>query len=173
MRLDRAWIMRHIPHQGSMCLLDTVVTWDTRSISCSSTSHRAADNPLRAHGRLGIACGIEYASQAMAVHAALVGADAARCADLAPRAEPAPRTGVRPADRPANGLLAAIRGVEFNALRLDDIPGDLLCNAVRLAGDHSSALYEFELLAAGRRLTRGRATVLLDPRYPPTAGTAP
>jgi hypothetical protein len=58
-------------------------------------------------------------------------------------------------------------------LRLDDIPGDLLCNAVRLAGDHSSALYEFELLTAGRRLTRGRATVLLDPRYLLIPGTTP
>ena len=37
-----------------------------------ASSHRAADNPLRAHGRLGAACGIEYAAQAMAVHGALL-----------------------------------------------------------------------------------------------------
>ena len=29
------------------------------------------DHPLRAHGRLGVACGVELAAQAMAVHGAL------------------------------------------------------------------------------------------------------
>ena len=53
--------------------------WNAERISCVSRSHRAADNPLRAGGRLGIACGIEYAAQAMAVHGALIaGAPASR-----------------------------------------------------------------------------------------------
>ncbi|HAJ12631.1 MAG TPA: 3-hydroxylacyl-ACP dehydratase, partial [Comamonadaceae bacterium] len=26
--LDHRWIAAHIPHQGSMCLLDEVLTWD-------------------------------------------------------------------------------------------------------------------------------------------------
>jgi hypothetical protein len=47
---------------------------------------------------------------------------------------------------------------------LDELPGDLLCEAVRVAGDHGTALYDFELRGADRRLLRGRATVLLDPR---------
>jgi predicted hotdog family 3-hydroxylacyl-ACP dehydratase len=148
---DRAWIERHIPHQGDMCLLDTVIAWDEHRIRCSSTSHRAIDNPLRAHGRLGIACGIEYASQAMAVHGALT--RGATLGGIAP-----------PGDQPTQGLLAGIRAVEFHALRLDDVLGELLCEAVRLAGDHRTALYEFELHAAAGRLLRGRATVLLDPR---------
>ena len=70
--LDRAWIASHIPHQGSMCLLDYVEAWDRERIRCRASSHRAADNPLRAYGRLGAACGIEYAAQAMAVHGALL-----------------------------------------------------------------------------------------------------
>ena len=53
LKLDHAWIAAHIPHQGSMCLLDEVLSWDLQRISCRSISHRAPDNPLRAHGRLG------------------------------------------------------------------------------------------------------------------------
>ena len=55
-----------------MCLLDEVLSWDLQRISCRSASHRAADNPLRAHGRLGAACAIEYAAQTVAVHGALL-----------------------------------------------------------------------------------------------------
>ena len=148
MRLDRAWIERHIPHHGSMCLLDEVVSWDADRISCASGSHRAADNPLRAGGRLGIACGIEYAAQAMAVHGALAGG--------------ALEVGSPAAGWPAPGILAGVRGVLFHVLRLDDVPGELICDAVRVAGDRGTALYEFELRSATARLLTGRATVLLD-----------
>ena len=44
-KLDRDWIARHIPHQGSMCLLDGVEEWDAQHILCRATSHRAPDNP--------------------------------------------------------------------------------------------------------------------------------
>jgi predicted hotdog family 3-hydroxylacyl-ACP dehydratase len=148
MRLDRAWIERHIPHHGRMCLLDAVLSWDTDRISCLSGSHRAADNPLRARGQLGIACGIEYAAQAMAVHGALAGG--------------ALEVGPPAAGWPAPGFLAGVRNVEFHVLRLDDVPGDLICDAVRVAGDRGTALYEFELRSAATRLLTGRATVLLE-----------
>ena len=157
MRLDRAWIERHIPHHGNMCLLDEVLSWDADRISCLSRSHRAPGNPLRARGRLGVACGIEYAAQAMAVHGALAGgAQDAAAADC-----PAPARGPIPGT-PAAGFLAALRGVEFHVLRLDDVPLDLICDAVRVAGDRGTALYEFELRSAATRLLTGRATVVLD-----------
>jgi predicted hotdog family 3-hydroxylacyl-ACP dehydratase len=142
MRLDRAWIAAHIPHHGAMCLLDEVLAWDDGHVRCRSTSHRAADNPLLAHGRLGSACGIEYAAQAMAVHGALL-------------------AGVAPA-KPASGFIASVRGVHFHVLRLDDVAGDLLCEATRMAGDGSTALYEFQVRSAGGCLLSGRATVVLD-----------
>src|ERR1700688_1204625 len=72
MRLNRAWIESRIPHHGRMCLLDEVIAWSDARVSCRSGTHREADNPLRADGKLGIACGIEYAAQAMAVHGALL-----------------------------------------------------------------------------------------------------
>ena len=55
MKLDRDWIAAHVPHQGRMCLLDAVLSWDASAIECSASSHRACDHPLRAHGRLGAA----------------------------------------------------------------------------------------------------------------------
>ena len=78
--LDHAWIAAHIPHQGSMCLLDAVLHWDSQHLVCCATSHRQAGNPLRQFDRLGAACGIEYAAQAMAVHGVLV-ADHGRVPD--------------------------------------------------------------------------------------------
>jgi predicted hotdog family 3-hydroxylacyl-ACP dehydratase len=146
MRLNRAWIESRIPHHGRMCLLDEVIAWSADRVSCRSSTHRDADNPLRAYGRLGIACGIEYAAQAMAVHGALVAGGG----------------GGGGGGLPKTGFLAAVRGVRFHSLRLDDVPGDLICDAVRMAGDATTALYEFELRSSAASLLRGRATVVFD-----------
>jgi len=143
MCLDRAWIEAHIPHDGRMCLLDEVVEWNAQRIRCRSGTHRLPDHPLRSQGRLGIACGIEYAAQAMAVHGALVGAAA----------------GSGPA---VAGFLASLRDIRLHALRLDDIESDLLCEATCVAGNRVTALYEFALSSGPRELLSGRATVVLD-----------
>ena len=141
MMLDHAWLLAHIPHQGSMCLLDTIAEWDAQHIRCTASSHRDADNPLRAHGRLGVACGIEYAAQAMAAHGALLAAS-----DSSPGA----------------GYLASVRSVECRVTRLDDIRTDLEIEAERLSGDDNLILYGFRVSAAGRDLLTGRATVVLN-----------
>ena len=147
MRLYRAWIERHIPHHGRMCLLEEVLEWDARHIRCRAGSHRAQDHPLRSHGRLGIACGIEYAAQAMAVHGAL--------------AAGAPAPGACGA-RSEAGFLASLREVRLHVVRLDDIESDLISQADLIAGDRGSALYEFALTGGGQRLLSGRATVVFD-----------
>lgn len=151
MPLDRAWIEKHIPHQGRMCLLDEVIDWDAQHIRCRSRSHRAPDHPLRSHGRLGIACGIEYAAQAMAVHGALVGSALVGDAAAGP-ATPAAEV----------GFLASLRDVRFHVLRLDDLDADLLCHAALVAGDSVTALYEFSLWSEAQKLLSGRATAVLD-----------
>jgi predicted hotdog family 3-hydroxylacyl-ACP dehydratase len=160
MPLNRAWIESRIPHRGRMCLLDEVTAWTAERVTCRSSTHRGADNPLRAHGRLGIACGIEYAAQAMAVHGALT------AGGVAAAGEPAAGTdlghGAPVAGPPAAGFLAAVRNVRFHALRLDDVQGDLICDAVRMAGDATTALYEFELRSEATLLLCGRATVVFD-----------
>jgi len=111
-----------------MCLLDAVREWSPARIRCASASHRRADHPLRADGRLGAACGIEYAAQAMAVHGALMAGD-----DAPPR----------------QGFLASVRGVEFKVDQLDDIAGELDIEAERLSGDDHNILYRFELRGDG------------------------
>jgi predicted hotdog family 3-hydroxylacyl-ACP dehydratase len=162
MRLDRAWIEGHIPHQGRMCLLDEVIVWTAERISCRSGTHRAADHPLRAHGRLGIACGIEYAAQAMAVHGALTGAALDGALDMTARFDSAPMHDVPIARTPVAGYLASVRGVQFHVLRLDEVQGDLICDATRVVGDRGTALYEFELRSETACLLSGRATVVFD-----------
>lgn len=140
MHLDRGWIESHIPHQGRMCLLDEVLDWDATRIQCRSASHRAPDNPLRAEGRLGAACGIEYAAQAMAVHGALIAS-----------------TSGQP---PAHGYLASVRRVTLYVAQLDAIVADLVATGERLAGDAGSVMYEFSVSGGGRVLLSGRATIV-------------
>jgi predicted hotdog family 3-hydroxylacyl-ACP dehydratase len=142
-----------------MCLLDEVTGWDAERISCRTRTHRAADNPLRARGRLGIACGIEYAAQTMAAHGALLAGGAAPTGVAGSAAAASPAAG-----SPAAGFLAGVRGMLMYASRLDDVPGELICEAVRIAGDAATALYDFELRSATAPLLRGRATVLLGAR---------
>ena len=139
--LDHAWIAAHIPHQGSMCLLDAVLAWDEQHLVCAARSHRDPANPLRQFGRLGAACGVEYAAQAMAVHGALMAG-----ADTAPRP----------------GMLVSVRGVNLHCARLDDVAADLLVRAEHLSGDAGMLLYAFALQADGVPLLDGRASVLLD-----------
>jgi predicted hotdog family 3-hydroxylacyl-ACP dehydratase len=139
--LDKSWIAAHIPHQGSMCLLDAVKEWSDLAITCRASSHTDPANPLRANGRLGAANGIEYAAQAMAIHGALIAGD-----DAAPRL----------------GYLTSVRSVSQHVARLDDLQGELDVCAERLSGDSNNILYQFSLSHAGRCLLEGRAAVVLD-----------
>jgi predicted hotdog family 3-hydroxylacyl-ACP dehydratase len=129
-----------------MCLLDGVLDWNASGVRCVSRLHRSLDNPLRAHGRLGAVCGIEFAAQAMAVHGALI----------APALHLERRI----------GYLAAIRSAELYVARLDDIEDELVAAADRQGGDTTTVLYAFSLSAGGRRLLAGRATVVINPAAP-------
>ena len=142
--LQHAEIARRIPHQGRMCLLERVSGWDAHQIRCEASSHRASDNPLRAHDRLGAACGIEYAAQAMAVHGALLAEASAASQD------------------PAMGYLVSVRGVTLHVERLDDLNDALSIHAERLSGDATTVLYSFTLHAGRRLLLCGRAAVVLN-----------
>ena len=152
MPLDRHWIEQHIPHKGRMCLLDEVLSWDARHIRCRSATHRTADNPLRAHGRLGAACGIEYAAQAMAVHGALVAASAPLASAMS--------TSVR-GSAGTIGYLASVRNVALYVTRLDDLEADLIALAERVIGDGRTVLYEFSVWGAEQQLLSGRASIVL------------
>jgi predicted hotdog family 3-hydroxylacyl-ACP dehydratase len=134
--LGRDWLGANLPHQGSMSLLDAVVEWDSARLKAVATRHRDPGHPLRRGEELPIACAIEYAAQAAAAHGALL------------------------ASRPSGpGMLVAVRSVEFNAARLDDIPGPLEIAVEPLGGGESGVIYRFEISTAGRPLATGRLTV--------------
>lgn len=138
---DQGWIAAHIPHQGSMCLLDAVLDYSATHIVCRAGSHTNPAHPLRAGECLGSATGIEYAAQAMAVHGALLAAD-----DAPPR----------------QGYLTSVRSVALHVARLDDLPGDLQVRAERLSGDTNHILYQFSVEHGNDCLLEGRAAVVLD-----------
>ena len=152
MPLDREWIEQHIPHKGRMCLLDDVLSWDATRIRCRSATHRNPDNPLRAHGRLGAACGIEYAAQAMAVHGALIAASAPLASTVA--------TSVRGSIGATLGYLASVRNVTLHVARLDDLGADLIAAATRITGDGHTVLYEFSVWGDTQPLLEGRASIV-------------
>ena len=140
--LDRAGIAERIPHAGAMCLLGSLDGWDREHIVCSASSHRDPTHPLKTASGLLAPCAIEYAAQAMALHGALIGADAGS------RATP--------------GYLASARAVRLHRLRLDDLDGDLRIEARRGAGDARQILYTFAVSHAGEPVAEGRATVVLN-----------
>jgi predicted hotdog family 3-hydroxylacyl-ACP dehydratase len=140
-QIDKTWIAAHIPHQGDMCLLERVESWTETAIVCQATSHLAGSNPLRHEGSLGIANGIEYAAQAMAVHGALLAGENTR---------------------PAAGFLTSVRNVRWHRLHLDDLDDELTIRAERLSGNESNILYEFSLHCGDAPLLSGRASVMLD-----------
>lgn len=162
MPLDHQWIEQHIAHKGRMCLLEEVLSWDAKRIRCRSATHRAADNPLRAHGRLGAACGIEYAAQAMAVHGALVAASAPLVSSVA--------RSVRGSIGTTLGYLASVRNVALYVTRLDDLEADLIACAERITGDGRTVLYEFSVWHTMQPLLRGRASIVFDARFGAPSG---
>ena len=146
---DRAWIERHIPHKGSMCLLDGVTQWSEAEIVCRASSHRDPANPLRSVGQgadgaddgLGITAGIEYAAQAMAVHGALLDKDVAEA---------------------RVGYLTSTRDVAWHVRKLSDVTSDLTIRAERVSASAANVLYQFQLHGDDRLLLSGRATVILS-----------
>ena len=131
-----------IPHKGSMCLWQDVVAWSDAEVRLRTGSHRDADNPLRSDGRLRAVHLCEYGAQAMAVHGGLRGAAAGGA--------------------PKVGFLVALRDVQLHVARIDDLDGDLECDATLLAESPASQQYAFRVSHAGTVLAEGRAAVMLQ-----------
>lgn len=141
--IGRDDIQALIPHQGAMCLWDGVIDWDQASIRLHADNHRDPDHPLRSDGQLRALHLCEYGAQAMAVHGGLL----------------AQATGARA----AAGLLVALRGVELQVARIDDLSGPLLGEAQLLAAGAGSQQYAFRIHHGGALLAEGRAAVVLQP----------
>jgi predicted hotdog family 3-hydroxylacyl-ACP dehydratase len=141
MPLSREQFAHLIPHQGLMCLIDWIESWDDATISCRTASHRSSSNPLAVDGRLHGVCGIEYAAQAAALHGGLL------MQQLRGRAAP--------------GRLAAVRNVRLERLRLDDLNEDLRIRADAEWADSRGLSYRFAVTAGRTELLEGRLLVML------------
>lgn len=128
MTLTRAEICARIPHGGAMCLLSRVHSHDAHTLLAYAESHRDTGNPLRGDDGLSAVCAVEYAAQAMALHAHLL-------AD--------------PTAAPSIGVLASVRDLKLYAQRLDDIDASLRVLVQRLSGSAESLVYAFEVSAHG------------------------
>lgn len=142
--LDRAGIATLVPHAGSMCLWDELLAAEPAEVHVRTQSHRAADNPLRAGERLAALHLIEYGAQAMAVH----GGWLARHEGGAAQA----------------GVLAAVRDLQLQVQRIDDLAAALECRAQRMVANAGGWMYGFRLYAGAQELASGRASVILAPR---------
>jgi predicted hotdog family 3-hydroxylacyl-ACP dehydratase len=139
--LDRMTIAQLVPHHGSMCLLDRVLSWDSHHIQCETEHHTIATNPLRREGFLPAICGVEFALQAMALHGAL-------------SAEGTPQRA---------GFVSSLREIEMKVERLDDIAVSLLVMAEAVVAEANGFIYRFAISAYGRDLLSGQAAVILPP----------
>jgi predicted hotdog family 3-hydroxylacyl-ACP dehydratase len=139
--INKQEIRTLIPHSGLMCLLDSVIEWDDRSIVCLSNTHRDPRNPLRRDGQLSALHAFEYGAQAAAVHGGL------RARSAGVTAPP--------------GYLAALRDARLEVTRLDEIASPLRIYACRLFGDTGNALYECRVLARDVLLAEGRTTIII------------
>ena len=133
-------IAQLVPHAGCMCLLERIVALDRHGICCSTSTHRAASNPLRHAGRLSALHLAEYGAQAMAAHGSVQ--------------DPA-GSSVRRA-----GMLVSIRDLELRVERLDDIAEDLVITAHSRLAQAGGLIYDFEAVAGEKFLGGGRVQVL-------------
>lgn len=139
--IGRETILRLIPHAGAMCLWDEVVSWNAGSIALRAHNHRHAEHPLRSEGRLSAVHLCEYGAQAMAVHGGLL---------------------AQASGQPAKpGLLVALRAVELNIERIDDLADPLECHAELLIEHETGWQYAFRITHAEILLAQGRAAVMM------------
>lgn len=131
-----------IPHSGTMCLLERIVSWTDDEIRLETSTHRSPDNPLRSNGRLRAVHLCEYGAQAMAVHGALK--SQAKGAQAAP------------------GMLVSLRSVEFARDFIDDLPNVLVVEAHCLQASALSLQYRFRITHGDELLAEGRAAVMLQ-----------
>ena len=139
MKLDKADIYALLPHAGSMCLIDEVISWDDTGILCRARLHKHPDNPLRDKQGLAAINGVEYAAQALALQAALAAGEAQTA---------------------GSGYLVAIKDLSWNLRLLDEAGGALQIEATVLMRSETAMIGAFELMVSGRSLMRGRLTVM-------------
>ena len=132
MHLKHAEIEGLLPHQGAMCLLDTVTAWDPENIYCSAAAP-AATHPLLRNGRVPTIIAIEYAAQATALHGALLDA----------------------ATQPQAGMLATLRDVSLLGVWLPVNNHPLTIHAKLMSRTDAGCSYSFKVASDSQPLASG------------------
>jgi predicted hotdog family 3-hydroxylacyl-ACP dehydratase len=139
-------IYTQVPHAGTMRLIDSVVAWDECSIVCSSRSHRQSSNPLRRDGHLACVHAVEYAAQAMIIHAWLRSASS----DADPETTP-----------PKAVYIASMRDVALTGGSLDQGDDEKLEISAVLNGEVGGVCnYRFAVTGATTTFATGQVVVL-------------
>lgn len=128
-----------VPHQGTMCLLDSVEQYDEQSVVCRATSHRLPNHPLRDGSGLRALCAIEYGAQAIAAHACLLGGEGNGPSRL--------------------GVLASVRDVVISVPHLDNLSDPLIIRAELIAAQGDGRLYDVTVTAGRDCVLTGRLMV--------------
>ncbi|MFC5742459.1 phosphotransferase [Dyella tabacisoli] len=139
--LDKTDWAHLIPHAGTMCLLDAVVSWDKTTIHAISANHMHADHPLRGEHGLHALHLAEYGAQAMAVHGALL----ARSQGI---------------ETVRHGQLVSLRDVTLTEEYIDALGGHLDIYTECLYSDDSGSQYAFRVEHDGRLLAHGRTAAM-------------
>ncbi|MFT3929822.1 MAG: hypothetical protein QM709_05905 [Spongiibacteraceae bacterium] len=122
-----------------MCLLESVTAYDETSIVCTARDHRDNTHPLRHDGKLPITAGIEYAAQAMALHAILTRQNSAVSNTTA--------------------MLVQLSDVHWNCDTLDQHIAPLVIRAEQTNALGNSASYHFQVLEKAVVLIEGQMLV--------------
>ena len=140
MAITHSDICHMLPHAGAMCLLDEVMAWDDKRITCLATTHLDKHNPLRNANGLPVIALLEYGAQAMAVHACLYAQQSGQKLE--------------------EGYLAALREVKFTSEYLPDTEDKLEICAEQLFASEGNLAYLLSVSLAGVELIAGRATAV-------------
>ncbi len=144
--MKKSQICQLLPHSGTMCLIDEIVSWDKEMLVAKTMSHTELKNPLTNEDSLNSIHGVEYAAQAMALHSALI------------KSEKMEQTKTR-------GYLASVKNINILQEYLfekqgDDITPLLIKVFVLMAGSQGFS-YQFEILKGDQVYISGKITIFL------------
>ena len=129
-----------LPHRGTMCLLDSVLHWDMKTIVCAASSHRDYSNPLRRPEGVETICGLEYAAQTMGVHIGLT-----NCSNRGT----------------AIGYLGSIKTLKVYVPYLDVFNGNLEICSEKKFFQETGFIYTFIIRAEDKDLLKGQASIFV------------
>ena len=148
--MKKSQICQLLPHSGTMCLLDEVVSWDAISLVAKTMSHTEDDNPLIVNGSLNSIHGVEYSAQAMASHSVLLKQQEAE---------------TKSGQYQSRGYLAGVKKIQISEQYLFDAQPEnlmplLIHVSVMLSGSQGFT-YQFKILKNDKNFISGIVTIFL------------